>query len=282
MCIELNVNGLQDVRMDQEATESSVQLCGSHPTLEELSLVYNEAHRFLICEDCRVVVEATAVKAHLKSSHPGCQMRVDAEALQAALYECGIQHGWPHLTSQDGPVPVLGGLEVYNAMRCLRCPTVCGTVSSLRSHQGLVHGSWSRDPCWEACKAQRLAKAGNHGWEWIEVTLGAADEEARSKPAVVAPDLAAVYKMMEKGPGGEQIARNAREVSPWLLSTGWHLHTERFDAYELRTLVAPPGTDEFSGLVIAVQEYVEHALDLISCTDVLTLQILNTEDPMKR
>jgi hypothetical protein len=72
-----------------------------------------------------------------------------------------------------------------------------------------------------------------------------------------------------------------RQISPWLRKTGWHLHVAPFDIGELRSLAAPPTNDEFPGLRAAVLSYFEAATDLIKCTDLLTLQHLNTEDPDK-
>jgi hypothetical protein len=65
------------------------------------------------------------------------------------------------------------------------------------------------------------------------------------------------------------------------MSTKWHLHVEGLDTSELLRLIAIPDEKEFPGLKKLVLEYMQQATDLIPSTMELSLQRLNTPDPMK-
>src|SRR5215470_2006599 len=56
------------------------------------------------------------------------------------------------------------------------------------------------------------------------------------------------FEHNEGGEGGI----NARQISPWLLTTRWHEHVAGHDPVELKGLVATPKKDEFPGLHDAV------------------------------
>lgn len=72
-----------------------------------------------------------------------------------------------------------------------------------------------------------------------------------------------------------------RSISPWLLTTQWHEHVCGYDVKELCDLVAFPSKRELPGLPAVVQEYFAEATQEIATLQELTLQILNTADPVK-
>jgi hypothetical protein len=72
-----------------------------------------------------------------------------------------------------------------------------------------------------------------------------------------------------------------RCISPWLLTTKWHEHVQGYDVKELCNLIAFPSKVEYPGLSTAVQEYFAEATDEMESLQELTLQTLNTADPVK-
>jgi hypothetical protein len=72
-----------------------------------------------------------------------------------------------------------------------------------------------------------------------------------------------------------------RCISPWLLTTKWHEHVHGHDVKELCDLIAIPTKMEYPGLSAAVQEYFAEATAEMDSLQELTLQILNTADPVK-
>jgi len=72
-----------------------------------------------------------------------------------------------------------------------------------------------------------------------------------------------------------------RCISPWLLTTKWREHVKGHDVKELCNLVAFPTKTEYPGLSAAVQQYFAEATEEMDSLQELTLQNLNTADPIK-
>jgi hypothetical protein len=77
------------------------------------------------------------------------------------------------------------------------------------------------------------------------------------------------------------VAINAWQISPWLLSMHWHEHIEGHDVSELRSLVAVPKKEEFPMLHEAIKNIFTAGTVLIDRCPELVLQCLNTPDPVK-
>ncbi|KAG1848267.1 hypothetical protein F4604DRAFT_1502194, partial [Suillus subluteus] len=80
------------------------------------------------------------------------------------------------------------------------------------------------------------------------------------------------------------VPQDDRMVSPWLLTTRWHEHTCGHVTEHLRDMVAIPKDDDDEDLLKlkeAVGVYFQDALDLLPTTDEITLQRLNSPDPIK-
>lgn len=76
---------------------------------------------------------------------------------------------------------------------------------------------------------------------------------------------------------------DARAVSPWLLTTGWHLHVQPFPVAELQRLVeSPRKNDPLYKLSNAIDMLFERGLTLLDQTPELILQKLNSPDPQKK
>ncbi|KAG2365348.1 hypothetical protein BDR07DRAFT_1277326, partial [Suillus spraguei] len=78
-----------------------------------------------------------------------------------------------------------------------------------------------------------------------------------------------------------QMPQDDRMISPWLLTTRWHEYMGTYPTEELRLMVAmPQDRDGLQKLKYSVEVYFENALALIPNTDELTLQKLNSPDPV--
>jgi hypothetical protein len=75
----------------------------------------------------------------------------------------------------------------------------------------------------------------------------------------------------------------ASSISPWLLSTGWHLHAAAYQHSDIQHLTELPKNkeDPLMRIVEAVHCLIAHAVALIPLTPELVLQLLNSPDPIK-
>ncbi|KAG2134990.1 hypothetical protein BD769DRAFT_1352930 [Suillus cothurnatus] len=79
-----------------------------------------------------------------------------------------------------------------------------------------------------------------------------------------------------------QIPQDDRMISPWLRTTRWHENIGSHPTEALRRMVAMPEDGEgLEKLKRSVEVYFEKALALIATADELTLQRLNSPDPVK-
>jgi chromosome condensin MukBEF complex kleisin-like MukF subunit len=79
-----------------------------------------------------------------------------------------------------------------------------------------------------------------------------------------------------------QIPQDERMISPWLLTTRWHESIGTHPTEALRKMVAmPQDRDGLQKLKHSVEVYFDNALALLHTTDELTLQRLNSPDPVK-
>jgi hypothetical protein len=244
-----------------------------HPYLSTFGLVVNSLIQNVICEFCRVTFQWDALDTHLKSKeHGGHHVRVDWDKYEEAKEEMGIADTLP--CQPDGLFPHIQGLEVHDGIRCVICPKPFGTARSMELHHRSEHKGIPLPTEWPICKMQQFNRGNASKLFEIEFPAPPQQFSPPDDEALVADftkDMEHVYVPPE----------DARQITPWLQKTGWHLHVAPFDIGELRSLAALPKGDEFPGLSAAVLSYFQAATDLIRSTDLLTLQYLNTEDPEK-
>lgn len=269
----------EPLQVDLESTKVALQARASHPYLAGFYLSYNQEYGFILCNACKIAVEPkhATLKAHFKANHPQAGCNVEKDKLALAVKDCGILPALPRIAPSK-PIKPIAGLPVYHGLRCLQCPFVCGAEESLRSHIGSKHGDYSRSPAFIPCRIQRLVDAGNTGRQWFQVLP---TRSTSPSPSLVNLALEEVYKELDEDIAIPHHPTTARDISPWLLSTGWHLHTGLYPAGHLRALVALPKDPEFSGLHSMVMNYIAQGMEDLKKTDLLTLQKLNTEDPAK-
>jgi hypothetical protein len=242
-----------------------------------MGLVVNTVIRNVVCLFCKVSFQWDGVANHLASApvHSGHHVRIDWDKYMDVMEEMGVQESLPepYVTAAEE----IQGLKVQDGIRCTFCPKPFRTVRSMQEHHRKIHKGSAMPSEWPSCKMQQF----NNGnactlWEMIPRTLPSehppSDDEAIISEFIARSEVEIPYAVPE----------DDREVSPWLLSTRWHLHVAPYDVRELRSLAALPDRDEFPGLGAAVLAYFRAATDLVGHTLDLPLQILNSEDPVKQ
>lgn len=74
---------------------------------------------------------------------------------------------------------------------------------------------------------------------------------------------------------------NARNISPWLLASQFHIHTQGFDHAELSALVTHKLSQELPTLPQLVKDYCTECVELLPTTWPLVLKKINTPDHAK-
>lgn len=233
----------------------------------------NKELRILCCEICRVAITPDIAKVHIKNEHP--HVAFDAMKFIKALKEEGIRSDLPNAPSSRSQVK---GLAVHDALACGHCSKILTSAKGMYNHHSEAHAGIARPSEWRACKAQQFRRGGlgSHQvlWEVEE------DMKGRKRTEGL---IRGIMKEMETVLRVVEAPEDARMVSPWLLTTGWHEHLSGRDAKDLMDLVAIPKKNDAPMALLkeSVEAYYEGALALVSTTDELTLQRLNSPDPAK-
>jgi hypothetical protein len=245
-----------------------------HKYLEKLNLAINTELHFLCCEICQVAILPGQAKTHVKTQHS--QTEFDDAKFAQAMTEEGIP---PDLPSISGARSQVEGLAVHDAFACAHCDKVFTSLKNMRNHHSEVHKGTAKPREWRACKAQRFRNGGPGTHQMFWEVENPVEPEACVKETLIR----AMMKDMESVLQVIEVPQDKRTVSPWLLTTRWHEHLAGNKPEDLMDLVAiPKRNDELMPLLKEhVEAYFERALTLLSTTDELILQRLNSPDPMK-
>lgn len=238
-----------------------------------LNLMINKELRILCCEICRVAITPDAAKAHIKNEHS--HVKFDAMKFIKALKEENIRSDLPNIPSSKSQIE---GLAVHDALACGHCNKISTSTKGMYNHHLEAHKDIAMPSEWRACKAQQFRRGG----PGINQLLWEVEDGVKEgKPTEGL--IKAIMKEMETVLRVVEAPEDARMVSPWLLTTGWHEHLSGQDTKDLMDLVAiPKRSDGLMPLLKeSVEAYYEGALALLSTTDELTLQRLNSPDPAK-
>ncbi|KAG1786392.1 uncharacterized protein HD556DRAFT_1449769 [Suillus plorans] len=241
--------------------------------LKTLNLMINEELRILCCEICQVAIPPETAKAHITNSHPN--IKFDAVKFSKAREAEGIRSDLPVILD---PRPQVKGLAVHDAISCGQCNKVLVSKKYMHEHHSQAHKGIRMPQEWRACKAQRFRRGGpgTHQMYW--------EVQNHVETGVHANRLiGAILKEMEEVLRVVEAPEDKRMVSPWLLTTGWHEHLAGQKTEDLMDLIAIPKKNdpEMPLLKERVESYYESVLALLSTTDELTLQRLNSPDPTK-
>ncbi|KIK31597.1 hypothetical protein CY34DRAFT_46146, partial [Suillus luteus UH-Slu-Lm8-n1] len=239
--------------------------------LRTLNLTINKELRIICCEICRVAITPDAAKAHIKNEHS--HTTFDAMKFIKALKEEGIRSDLPIISNPRSRVE---GLAVHDALACGHCNKVLTSAKGMYNHHLEEHRDIATPSEWRACKAQQFRRGGPgvHQILWeVEEDV----EEGKQTEVLIR----AIMKEMETVLRVVEAPEDARMVSPWLLTAGWHERLSGRDAKDLMDLVAIPKRHDGQMPLLkeSVESYYEGALALLSTTDELTLQRLNSPDP---
>ena len=246
-----------------------------HPYLESIGLVVDPALSCLCCESCKVALVPNHVDTHVKKIH-GCDFyRIDNNLLAEACQRLGASSELPCMKG-PGIKQQCAGLTLYDGIGCTLCHYACLSRETMRKHFQHSHPKSRPASLWPQVLVQQLDKQKSNMFFRVEPW---------NKPKAMPDDiyLKNVEESLEadRTEKGKEAETNARQISPWLLTTRWHEHFAGYDPEELRQLVAKPKKDEFPGLHNVVNNLFKLGLEIMDNCPELVLQRLNTPDPAK-
>lgn len=234
----------------------------------------------MLCEWCQSLVLPDQVQSHLKNSnHKQSRFKVDKAHLEAALAEMEIEPELPlppcTYPGQEAPPP-FRGLAVLKGFECPNCPQLSISEKYLQRHHVKKHPDHSQPSHFSECFMQRFNLSSNRDLFKVEPHPSV---QLKGIAAIIASAREEMAKVLDAPRVRKEV--DPRAVSPWLLTTKWHEHVRGFEVQELCNLIAFPRKTEFPGLQKAVEDYFLEATNEIPSLQELTLQILNTDDPVK-
>jgi hypothetical protein len=167
-------------------------------------------------------------------------------------------------------VPAIEGLEPMLVYTCLLCPAAYAKLDSMQKHHRTHHPKDPRPETWPQSMGQQQNRSTANSWFRVSTM------EFRPPRTPSAELVAQIENSMQATLPIDIGALDARNVTPWLRVTQWHLHTKGYAAADLQKMVAYPTVGELPHLKMAVQAFWESASQLIDATSVLVLQKLNS------
>ena len=233
-----------------------------------------ELHCFC-CDTCQIALEPKQIQGHLHSSHVKSKIKLNQTILDQVIQDYDTCDKLPTLAVSE-VIDAWEGIKVHEGFSCMHCSKAFLTADSMRKHHGTNHKNHPTPNTWPRYFVQRLTSRPDPESSFFKVNYQ--DNQAKNHVTDMIQSLTAQASALIKR---DISSRNARSISPWLLSTHWHEHVNGYDQSELIQLIAVPKDDEFPGLQALVLKYMMKATTLIESTSELALQCLNTSDPMK-
>ncbi len=199
---------------------------------------------------------------------------VDPNQWAQALKDCAIMAILPSIPPSTIP-PALYGLNIMDGFACPLCATCGTTYKSIRSHFSVHHNNQPNPAKFSSCSLQFFNKATTR--TLFQVLVAIPPELEQSPEDMELERMGTLGKIAIHQTTNLQ---DPRASTTWLQRTKWHDYTRPYNSTALRQTVASAITD-YPLLPMAIQTYMQHAVELIKETDELTLQILNTEDLSK-
>ena len=242
-------------------------------------MVVNDPLCCLICEPCKVALLPDEAQSHLDKQHGESELEIDQPVFKKALDIMGVMDVFPEPGFGGPECPAFGGLGIKQGYRCEECEQALGTKASSAKHYSKVHPGIKKPKELPDIYTQCLNYGAGPARTLFEV-LPFDTPDTNSDEMLVASLRAETDKSFQQSIDPSLL--NARGISPWLLSTKWHLHVAGYDPRELMALVTPMHKKDMPRLVSLVHSYYLQATALIEETDDLTLQYLNSPDPGKK
>jgi hypothetical protein len=252
----------------------------SHPDIHHLGLLIQLVLKLFVCQTCKIALTGDSIGHHLHNFHnldKGIQ--VDASKIKQIIKEYNLLQEMPLI---NGPIPQVEGLQLFkDCVKCPECDIIYSKVS-LRMHYSRQHQGVSnlRADGLPGIFAQQLNKGANKKLFEVIPHPTSTTSFPISSPQNIIQHLRSERNDLIEGYRPKEI--DARAVSPWLLATGWHIHTQPYNAEDLCRLVAIPKNEgRLDKLGNAVQNVLDHSYNIMTLTSTLDLQKLNTSDPVK-
>lgn len=230
-------------------------------------MVVNRALSILCCVQCQVAVQPSLVLRHIRDFHQDTKIRIDSDALEEACDVLQVSAVFPQLGR--GPMDEVQGLTVLHGVRCKICGHLSTVQRTLEKHITKQHLNACSDQEIELVSLQRLQK--NYG-ELFQI-FSSTDMDPSPDDHIITHIRSSADEMLEEAQVDDI---NDRAVSPWLLTTKWHILFKEYNPEELCQLVLMPEEDEFPGLHDAVSKVAKVATSIIPNASELVLQKLNT------
>lgn len=236
--------------------------------------------KLVYCGQCKTLMTVNSVADHFHHKHTGTGITVSKSLLATATSKHQLATTMPPFWEDTQACPALAGLDIITD--CVRCPICCSVYSggSIRVHMAEHPGAKVRPDSLPKITAQRFS---NGRYKKLFEVI-----PPHTPAATIHPSESLQLAMLLRTKRDKAINDykpsdiDARAVSPWLLTSGWHLHVARYDVTMLRTLAAHPKGDVVLGkLVPAVAMFFSTSIALIDITNEYPLQLLNSPDPDK-
>lgn len=239
-----------------------------------MGLLVNTFLSSFICTTCHVALAPPHLEGHFKSQHPLSSFKIDSTLLNQTIETWDLADSLPDLVSDCGTF--IEGLPLLDAWSCPHCVYFCGQLSSMKKHHEKNHSTLPKPLSWINIKAQQL----DHGIHKTFLKVTPPESSTTPQPLSLLYDL----RIQQQQSAYSILAteEDPRMVSPWLKTTGWHLHIAGYSPQELVDLVALPNKEEFIGLEEAVQTLFERTTENLATIPELILQKINTSDSAKR
>lgn len=206
--------------------------------------------------------------------HKDSHITVNQEQYLQAITACNIA---PELPSPPMlPCSPLAGLAIYPALSCGHCNWAATNIDSFRQHYIQCHPQIKRPLEYNSCHVQRFNRVGT-GRRWIRVHISTT--VASNTRTIEEAALKALEDRLNTPIYNPTMSEDPRIVSPWLLSTKWHLEIRGLDASILYQ--SARSGKEFKGLSNAALTWLQSATTRQHMLDKITRQTLLTDDPMK-
>lgn len=194
-------------------------------------------------------------------------MKVNSELFEQATIECSLRHIAPsHPTTIPPP---LYGLPVHSGFKCSACDSCASTKHSLRQHK-------CNEDEYDVLPTSMQQFNLSHQRTWFpvqEVTILPKIKELQDS------QLQNAVLAFERFTYEQEDTNDARKISPWLMTTKWHVHSSTVELEVARKVTSLDNPGQYSTLPTILQEYLRIAESRIDTMNTLVLQRLNTDDP---
>lgn len=167
-----------------------------------------------------------------------------------------------------GPMEEVQGLAVHNGLRCTLCGFLAKKESHVRKHFTKQHPDSAFAQGYEQVRLQRLQRS--YGPYFQISNLSDAEQ---SVDDMIISDM---RRAADEALAQQSTPEDDRAISPWLLTTKWHLLVKDYAPSNLTALVRMPSKNQFPALHEAVHQYALSAAEVLPIAPEIVLQRLNT------